>query len=231
MMDDKIPTGYIGLPEALDRLGGSVSEAHLQRAQSDLADALSASERQLGTGKDFEAAEAWFAGLLRYLTKRDFAVEKLRLALQNGTLVANVRDPNIREWSRLTRRDWRFEPLWEQILRGGIVPASAGKGFEPHRGRTVLIAVDEFEVWLATELKTWPQSSREKLCRNWLLREMKASPADKPKTKAQWFEVAKARFKVSGRQFEQAWSTAVKQSESNWDKPGAPKKPRKESPR
>ena len=230
-MDDKIPTGYIGLPEALDRLEGSVSEAHLQRARSDLDDALSALEGQLGAGKDIEAEEARFDGMLRYLSKRDFAVEKLRLALQNGTLVANVRDPNTRAWSRLTRRDWRFEPLWEQILRGGVVPVSAGKGFEPHHGRTVLIAIDVFEAWLAAYLKTWPMSSMEKLCRNWLLREMKGSPADKRKTKAAWFEVAKAKFKVSGRQFERAWSTAAKESNSNWDQPGAPRKPRKESPR
>jgi hypothetical protein len=230
-MDDKIPTGYIGLPEALDRLEGFVSDAHLQRARSDLDDGLSELERLSDVVKASDVAAAQFTGMLRYLSKFDFAVEKLRIALQTGALGAKVRDPNTGQWCRLTQADWLFEPFWEQILRGGVVPASASKGFQPHRGRTVLIEITDYEAWLATELKAWPQSSKEKLCRNWLLREMKASPADKRKPKAAWFAVAKAKFKVSWHQFERAWSTAVKESNSNWGQPGAPKKPRKESPR
>ena len=48
---------------------------------------------------------------------------------------------------------------------------------------------------------------------------------------AQWSADAQAKFRVSGREFDVAWSDAVKETSSNWDKPGAPAKSSRESPR
>jgi hypothetical protein len=240
-MEDPVAAEFITLPDALHRLEGHVSEAHLQHATNDFADRLTAFEQMFGaiegrnaTAPSFIVASSdWplTTAILRYSSKRGFAVEKLGLALQRGALVARVRNPQTGEWFRLGQVDWRFEPLQDEIIRGGIIPDSAARGFEPHRGRTVLLAGDVFEQWLTAETKTWPEASREELCYSWLSRAMLASPRDKQKRKAEWLEEAKQRFHVTTREFERAWSKAVTESGSNWDHPGAPIKPRKESPR
>jgi hypothetical protein len=76
----------------------------------------------------------------------------------------------------------------------------------------VLLALDDFEEWLAAEAMAWPQAWRENLCYNWLLREMCTSPDDKRKIKTKWVEEAKAQFHVTGREFERAWSSAIKET-------------------
>ena len=238
-MEDPVPAEYITLPDALHRLEVHVSEAHLQRATNDFADRRTAFEQRFGAIEGRNATAPSFTvsssdgplttAILRYSSKRGFAVDKLGLALQSGGLVATVRNPQTGEWFSLTQAHWHFEPFRDQIIRGGIIPASAARGFEPHRGRTVLLAGDVFEQWLIAETKTWPEASREELCYRWLLGEMRAGHKQKPKAK--WLEEAKRRFHVTTREFERAWSKAVNESGSNWGHPGAPTKPRKESPR
>ena len=239
-MEDPVPAEYITLPDALHRLEGHVSEAHLQRATNDFADRHTAFEQRFGAIERNATAPSFIVSssdgslittILRYSSERGFAVDKLSLALQRGALVATVRNPQTGEWFRLRQADWRFEPFQDQIIRGGMIPASAARGFEPHRGRTVFLASDVFEQWLTAEVKHWPTASREALCCRWLLGAMRASPADRQKPKAKWFEEAKQRFHVTIREFERAWSKAVNESGSNWGHPGAPTKPRKESPR
>jgi hypothetical protein len=156
--------------------------------------------------------------------KQNFVVSKLGLALQTGAISAMVRAPESGSLFRLTQNGWHLEPCWEQIVRGGVIPLCASKGFECHQARTVLIEPAEFEAWLRSEVKDWPEPSKQQLCFNWLVREMRASPNDRKKTKAQWREAAKARFRVSGREFDIAWSDAVEQTGSNWNRPGAPPK-------
>ena len=240
-MEDPVPAEFITLPDALHRLEGHVSEAHLQRATNDFADRLTAFEQRFGAIEGRNATAASFTvsssdwplttAIVRYSSKQGFAVEKLGLALQRGALVARVRNPQTGEWFRLRQADWRFEPLQDEIIRGGIIPASAARGFEPHRGRTVFLASDVFEQWLTAEVKHWPTASKEALCCRWLLGAMRASPANRQKPKVKWFEEAKQRFHVTTREFERAWSKAVNESGSNWGHPGAPIKPHKESPR
>jgi hypothetical protein len=238
-MEDSVPAEFITLPDALHRLEGHVSEAHLQRATNDFVDRRTAFEQRSDAIEGRNAAAPSFivsssdwpliTTILRYSSERGFAVEKLCSALQRGALVATVRNPQTGEWFRLRQADWRFESLQDQIIRAGIIPASAARGFEPHRGRTVLLAGDVFEQWLIAETKTWSEASREELCHRWLLGEMRAGHKQKPKAK--WLEEAKRRFHVTTREFEHPWSKAVKESGSNWGYPGAPAKPRKESPR
>ena len=163
-----------------------------------------------------------FWGLPR--DKRTFAVSKLRLALQAGAISAIVRAPESGTLFRLTQNNWRFEPFWEQIIRGGIIPLSASRGLEAHRGRTVLIEAARFETWIALEVQNWSEGSKRTTLLEWLVAKMRSSPTDKKKTKAQWFEEARARFRVSGRAFDDAWSDAVKETGSNWGRPGAPNK-------
>jgi len=157
-------------------------------------------------------------------------VSKLREALQTGAIEAMVRSPKSGSLFRLTQNDFRFEPFWESIIRGGVIPLHASKGLEGHRGRTVLVEATPFEEWLRAEVKTWPDASRQDLARQWLVDEMRTSPNDKKKTKAQWCEDAKARYRVSGREFDAAWSDAVEQTGSNWGRPGAPLN-RRDNPR
>jgi hypothetical protein len=239
-MDDPIPTGFITLLEALRRLQGCVSDAHLEGAKIDFENDHRAFEQHLRDVKAGEAAEGGFIGPLShwdqlpeklfYSSKQDFAGVKLRVALQSGALAATVRDPGTRESFRLSQADLRFEASCEQIIRAGFIPASASGRFERHRGRTVLLATHDFEEWLTTEKKTWPEASREDLCYHWLLREMRASPNDKGKIKTEWFEEAKAQFHVSEREFNRAWSSAITETGSNWNRHGAPRNPRGKSP-
>jgi hypothetical protein len=146
-MEDPVLAEFITLPDGLHRLEGDVSEAHLQHATNDFADRLTAIEQMFGAIEGRNATAPSFivsssdwpltTAILQYSSKRGFAVEKLGLALQRGALVARVRNPQTGEWFRLRQADWRFEPLQDEIIRGGIIPASATLGFEPHRGRTV----------------------------------------------------------------------------------------------
>jgi hypothetical protein len=244
-MDDPIPAEFITLPEALARIAACVSDVHLASAKPDFQDRVEAiaamprdqdqtasatSESCRSEGADNLAVRGPSEQASRHWDQRNFATMKLRLALQAGAISAIVRDPQSGSRFRLAPYDWRQEPFWEQIIRGGVI-LHASKGFECHHGRTVLIETADFEVWLRAEVTNWPELSREQLCFNWLEREMRASPQDKKKDKAQWLEKAKLRFRVSGRAFESAWSAAVKQTGSNWDRPGAPSKSSQKFPR
>jgi hypothetical protein len=233
-MDDPIPAGFITLPEAVQRIATYVSDAHLERAKSDFRDRLQALAAIQTASATSEAPSAERANsscvrigaeeLWRYSSKRDFALGKIYQALQAGAISAMVRAPESGSLFRLTQNDWHFEPFWEQIIRGGVIPLHASRGLECHRERTVLIETTRFEEWLAIEANAWPEASGLDLARQWLIREMTASPNDKKKNKAQWFEVAKARFRLSGREFAVAWSDALAVTGANWGRPGAPHK-------
>ena len=238
-MDDPIPAGFITLPEALQRIAVQVSEAHLEIAKAQLQEAaqsiaairqskesaelasskLPASEAAGAATSCGPSEEAW-----RDWNKRNFAVSNLRVALQTDAIPAMVRNPDSGDLFRLTARDWRFEPCWEQIIRGGVIPVHASRGFAPHRQRTVLIETVDFEAWLSSETKTWLEADREGLCRRWLASKMRSSPTDKQKTKAQWFSEANTKLGVSRREFNRAWSAAIEETGANWASPGAPNK-------
>ena len=235
-MNDPIPAGFITLPEALQRIATYVSDAHLESAKIDFQDrvrsvaairrdelqtACTSNEPQRQESSNFPSLSEQ---ALRQWNKQHFAVGKLRVALQEGAISAMVRAPESGSLFRLPQSDWIFEPFWEQILRGGVIPRHASRGLEYHRGRTALIETTRFEEWLSMEANAWPEASGRDLVRQWLIREMTASPNDKKKTKAQWYEAAKARFRLSGREFAVAWSDALAVTGSNWGRPGAPHK-------
>ena len=235
-MDDPIPAGFITLPEALQRIATYVSDAHLESAKIDFQDrvrsvaairqdelqtASTNNEPQRQESSNFRSPSEQ---ALRQWNKQHFAVGKLRVALQAGAISAMVRAPETGSLFRLTQNDWHFEPFWEQIIRGGVIPLHASRGLECHRERTLLIETTRFEQWLAIEANAWPEASGLDLARQWLIREMTASPNDKKKNKAQWYEAAKARFRISGREFDVAWSAALAETGANWGRPGAPHK-------
>jgi hypothetical protein len=219
-VEDPIPAGFITLPEALQRLATHVSEAHLENAKLDFQDHVLSFAASFPKSELVDSLAFW--GLL--WDKQTFAISRLRLALQTGAISAIVRAPESGTLFRLTQNNWRFEPFWEQIIRGGIIPLNPSRGLEAHRGRTVLIEAAGFETWLTLEVQNWSEGDKEQLCCKWLLVEMRSSPTEKSKTKIQWREEARARFHVSGRAFDNAWSHAVKETGSNWGLPGAPKK-------
>jgi len=237
-MDDPIPAGFITLPEALQRIAVHVSESHLEIAKAELqelAQSIAAvrqsnesTDRASSKPRESEAAEAATWGpseeAWRDWNKRNFAVTKLLVALQTDTISAMVRNPDSGALFRLTASDWRFEPFWEQIIRSGVIPAHAGRGFERHRQRTVLIETARFEAWLSSETKTWGEADREDLCRKWLASKMRSSLTDKQRAKAQWFKEANTKFGVSQREFNRAWSAAIEETGANWASPGAPNK-------
>ena len=158
-MDDPILAGFITLPEALQRLAAHVSEAHLETAKLDVQDrvlsfgAILQSEEQSATATTKSPNSELAYSLAFWALPRDkqtFAIIRLRLALQTGAISATVRAPESGTFFRLTQNNWRFEPFWEQIIRGGIIPLYPSRGLEAHRGRTVLIEAAAFETWLAS---------------------------------------------------------------------------------
>jgi hypothetical protein len=228
-VEDPIPAGFITLPEALQRIAECVSEAHVESAKLDFhANVHAIAKTRRGEGQSAtatpespksEGADSTYTrpsqDALLHWDKRNFAVTKLTLALQTGAISAIVRAPESGTLFRLTQNNWRFEPFWEH---------NPSRGLEAHRGRTVLIEAASFEAWLTLEVQNWSEGPKGQLCYKWLLVEMRSSPTEKKKTKAQWFEEARARFHVSGRAFDKAWSRAVKETRSNWGLPGAPNK-------
>jgi hypothetical protein len=238
-MDDPIPAGFITLPEALQQIAVRVSETHLEIAKAELQEkALSiaairqskvsaaAGISELAESEAAGAATSWGPSeqAWRDWNKRNFAVTKLLLALQTDAISAMVRDPGSGALFRLTASNWRFEPFWEQIIRGGVIPVHASGGLEPHRQRTVVIKTVGFEAWLSSETKTWAEADKEDLCRRWLASKMRSSLTDKQKTKAQWFKEANTKLSVSQREFNRAWSAAIEETGANWASPGAPNK-------
>ena len=238
-MDDPIPAGFITLPEALQRIAVHVSEAHLEIAKAQLQEkvqsiaAVHLNKESADTASS-ELSESEAAGAAtscgpsdqawRHWNKRNFAVTKLLVALQTDAISAMVRDPDSSGLFRLPASNWRFEPFWEQIIRGGLIPVQASRGFEPHRQRTVLIETVRFEAWLNSETQTWAEADKEDLCRKWLASKMRLSLTDKQKTKAQWFREANTKLSVSQRGFNRAWSAAIEDTGANWASPGAPNK-------
>ena len=85
-MQDPVPAEFITLPDALHRLEGHVSEAHLQRARNDFKDRRTAFEQSFGAIEGRNATAPSFivsssdwpllTTILRYASARDFAVEK-----------------------------------------------------------------------------------------------------------------------------------------------------------
>lgn len=236
-MEDPIPAGFITLPEALQRIADCVSEAHVESAKSDFQanvhaiaqtrrgegqSATATPESPKSEGADSETYARPSQDALLHWNKRNFAVTKLTLALQTGAISAMVRSPESGGLFRLTPTDWHFEPFREQIVRGGVIPPYASRGFERHGGRTVLLEARHFETWIVTDVKNWTEASTDELCRKWLIQEMLGSPNNKKKSKNAWFEQAKKKYRLSRREFDRAWSHARNQTQSNWGRPGAP---------
>src|SRR3974390_3582667 len=107
-MDDPIPTGFITLPEALQRIAAHVSETNLEIAKAELqepAQSIAAirqskdsADRASSELPESEAAGAATSGgpseeAWRAWDKRNFAVTKLRVALQTDAIPAMVRNP------------------------------------------------------------------------------------------------------------------------------------------
>lgn len=75
--------------------------------------------------------------------------------------------------------------------------------------------------------KTFPFSkSQPASCRKWLVSEMRDSPMQRPRTKAEYFQMAQDRYKVSQSAFARAWEQAladVPEAKQFWTKGGRPK--------
>jgi hypothetical protein len=65
-------------------------------------------------------------------------------------------------------------------------------------------------------LRLWPEppvtAKTATACREWLIREMQASPDAKPKSKTEFFQDAKQKFAISRRSFESSWRLAIEKT-------------------
>jgi hypothetical protein len=66
-----------------------------------------------------------------------------------------------------------------------------------------------------------PKARAQSLCFRWLLQQMERSPAVRQKSKATYWEEARAQFVMSHRQFLRAWDAAIAESGAEaWAKAG-----------
>ena len=158
--------------------------------------------------------------------KRELAIRRLRLALQDEMLVAYVRDPDTGARFRLTAGDWRGADEWRAIIISGqVVRAHVGEAIGRHAGRTVLLEAAKFEKWLKHKT-VLEKRAIKKDWRSWLEDAMRASPGGTNKSKNEWFREVQAKFDatLSRRKFNEAWSALIEKTGAHWDSPGAKKK-------
>ena len=217
---------------ALEEKASRVSDTHIQgvrpeiqpKVRDDEGGTAAVCEARIAKGSDEQGFSPRVSPEAQFeFDRKDIAFTKINLALQTGALSAMVRWPESGEVFRIPPNSWRFEPCYEEIIRYGVVPSHPGRGFECHAGRTVLLETLVFESWLAVEVEKWA-APNERLCREWLTQQMRASPNDKQKGKGAWFEEARNKYNVSERTFQGCWSGAIKETGSNWGQAGRPKK-------
>jgi hypothetical protein len=74
-------------------------------------------------------------------------------------------------------------------------------------------------------LRLWPEppvtAKTATACREWLIREMRASPAASPRSKADFFQDAKQKFAISRSVFDSSWKMAIEKTEAKaWSAAG-----------
>jgi hypothetical protein len=155
--------------------------------------------------------------------KRESAVLKIESEMADGTIEIYVQNPQSGALIYLDPGDWRIAAFRDEIIRGGIVRASACESIEPYHGWPVLADEGSVRRSLAAGKSRRPAADEGK-CQAWLLEAMLASPYQKIKAKPKWRIEATRLFGVTVRAFNRAWSSAIEASGSTWNLPGAPRK-------
>ena len=73
----------------------------------------------------------------------------------------------------------------------------------------------------STRVETKTRSQRRGDCFNWLCSEMNVGPKDG--SKADYLDDAQRKFGISKHDFDSAWGEAIRETKSDWSKPGRPK--------
>ena len=136
-------------------------------------------------------------------SKRELAVIRIHSANVKGEIETYVRDPASGAVIGLEPADWLGAAFAEDIIRGGIVRASACESLEQYRGWVALTKTDPFRRWLAEEKRRQPAADESK-CRDWLLKAMLANPTRKVKAKCEWREEALRLFGVNDPRLQQS---------------------------
>lgn len=140
-------------------------------------------------------------------------------ALANGELEAVVRAPKTGELCRIPGDDWRRTAFWHQIVAGGRIRAPTRDPLEIHNGCVVLIKQTILERWLRNRQHRRVLAATAD-CYSWLAAQMRAAPDNNPKPKQEWKKETQDRFEISGREFDRAWASCLRETEANWGRPG-----------
>jgi hypothetical protein len=216
---------YVTLPTALRLVTSKIADNDLARSRRTLRDRYDAmgffypeasqSSRDPYAKFNKESNDRW--------SKQELAIVRFQSAIVKDQIETCVRDPASGALFTLEQGDWREAAFREEIIRGGIVRASACERLEQYRGWPTLTKTGSVRRWLATEKRRRPAADESK-CQAWLFAGMLASPYQKIKAKREWRIEATQLFGVSVRAFNRAWSSAVEASGSTWDLSGAPHK-------
>jgi hypothetical protein len=219
-MIDPILEKFTTLPEAVARLAAKTADGDIEAARRKLRQSREKFGFPLPDVQSNESADIGSYSKPRKedvsdWTKRELAILKLRLALQDGALIGFVRDPASGTMFRLEPGDWRGAAFWEDIIRGGVIRSSACESIEPHHGRRVLIEEAALNKWLMRKRDRETRAA-DKGCLGWLEGKMFASPDRNLRPKRDWFREAEEKFGVSRRAFNGAWKSAILRTGSQW---------------
>jgi hypothetical protein len=209
---DAVPVNFLGLDDAVQRLTRKVLGSESARSGPE---SMPPFPESRGFVVAF-AARVWLA--------RHGACEEIKAAIAVGEFEVCNLDPFFRCVVKIPRSDLAAAAFFDEIVRGGIIRASAGESLERADGRHALIAEKDFDRWLR---KLNPRKVARGLFYGWLERQMRDGP--KEKTKADYWREANQKFNLSARSFEQDWKACIAKTGSNWDRKGRPRKnpPRK----
>jgi len=162
-----------------------------------------------------ESSDTW--------SKQQVIILRMESAILEGKINTYARDPKTGSLFYVDPRDWEGAAYREESFRAGTFRASACESIEQYRGWDALAEMESLERWLAAEKSRRPAAD-EGECRAWLLEAMLVSPNRSIKAKREWRTEATQRFGVTVRAFNRAWRSAIEESGSTWDRPGAPRK-------
>jgi hypothetical protein len=197
----------------------ALDEAVTARAENTLDYEL---EREFGDYASFSGL--WNGPGARPYLCREFAVRELYRGLSGGSIDAYIEDARSGTLMRIRQGAWQNHALWSHTIRGGMIHATACDDMEEFNGRSVFLKRSAVEQRL-TDVRRLKPAALKATCQAWLEDRIRATPGARPKPKRQLLQEAKAKFRVTWREFDECWKLANQAvPESTWRRPGAPKK-------
>ena len=174
-------------------------------------------ERQYANALPLESLSA-LDRLREEIHRSTEAQHKFEEVWANGNLEARVHDG--RRELTITPGQWRDTGSPARVFFGGPIedfddgPLAACRDLYPYTDEVA------FQRWL--DGLSPPTAAGETECKSWLVEQMQSGP--RLGKKEDYLKEAQQRFRVSQRGFYRAWTAAIADTGSDWDRHGRPRK-------